>query len=373
MKILSSIDGIAEKSWDDVIGATPLAQHGSLRTFESASTLGTLPQYFVLGSVDRPLAVAIGRLARTAEQCKQITSPLLGRAAILAPALAAYCSPMLILSLRPMYGPALLADPHKDREAQKSLLSQLCSEIERFADERRLTIAVAGITDRDQLVIEVLRERGFYETLGYPVAELEVYWDSWDGYLDRLKPRRRQFIRREANTFEARGCRIRTLKQGEPIPAVLYELLHEHYQRRNNRKAPYNNKLLDVLRKNTVSNSRIYIAEHQDQILGFLGVLWKDTVGATPYLGIGSQVRASNMFVYFNLIFYQLVRDAPELGLHRILYGTGVYEAKRLRGCSIIPTRLFLRPRRGLATAVTQPAFALHRRWYEKKLTHLFS
>ncbi len=373
LTVFHSTDSIAEAPWNAVIGATPSAQYGSLRTFESASTLGAKPHYFVLGSRDRPLAVAIGYLARTARQCERITRPLLGRAQFLAAALVKFLGPTLILGLRPTHGPALLTDTHLAPDSQKSNLHQLCSQIEGFADEHGLTLAVVGLTDHDQALIGVLRESDFNETLSYPTAELKVCWDSWDGYLQHLKPTRRKFVRREIKTFATAGCRIRRLEAGEPVPSEFYDLLQQHQLRKNNRAAQYSSTLLDELRSNLPRNALIYLAEDHDRLLGFMGVLWKDTVAALPYLGIGSNARASEMFVYFNLIFYQLARDAPGIGLERILYGSAVYQAKRLRGCSIVPTRLFVRPRKRVTRAVSGAAIELHRRWYERKFSHLYA
>jgi len=370
--VFSSIKEAAEAPWNDVVGAAPAAQHGSLRTFESTSTSGMLPIYFSLGGTECPAAVAVGRLATDTSHYAQLAEPLLGRATLLTPAIARIIGPTLILALRPSYGAPILADSRKYQGGEESLLNELCGAIEDYADEHGLSLAVVGITPQDQAITTVLRNRDYRETQGYPTAELNVRWSSWDGYLMHLKIKRRKMIRRETEAFNAAGCKIRVPARSEPLPRDLYTLLQEHYQRRNGRPAPYNKSLLQDMRQNLPGNSRIYLAEMNDRILGFMAALWKDDTAVAAYIGIGQQVRAQNFFVYFNFI-YQLVRDAPPLGLKRILFGSTVYDAKRLRGCSIMPTCLFLRPAGGLTRLATRPVLAMHRHWYQRKFRHLLS
>ena len=78
------------------------------------------------------------------------------------------------------------------------------------------------------------------------------------------------------------------------------------------------------------------------------------------------------MFVYFNLCFYHLVREAPALGIDRLLYGTAVYQGKMLRGCSMVPTRLFLRPARAVTRVVGKSVVRFHHWWYQRKLHGLY-
>jgi len=272
-----------------------------------------------------------------------------------------------------MYGPALLTDGHLDGGVQRSNLHNICGEIENWADEHGLTLAVAGLTDHDQAVIEVLRQRDFDETVSHPTAELEVCWDSWDGYLRHLKHGRRKSIRREAAIFASSGCRIRRLDSGEPVPSACYDLLWQHQLRKNNRTPLYHRTLFNELHKNLPNDTLVYLAEHEGRILGFMAVVRKETVAATAYIGIESNVRASNVFMYFNLAFYQLVRDAPGIGIERILYGTSVYQGKSLRGCRVVPTRLFIRPGRALARRLGKRAIEVHRQWYARKFRYLYT
>ncbi len=368
--IFSSVTEAREASWNDVVGATPTAQYGSLKTFESTSALGTRPIYFALGGVESPTAVAIGYLATEKSHYAKLARPLLGRATRLAPALARMLGPTLFLALRPSYGAPILADSRRSRGERESLLNELCKAIEGYADEQGLTLAVVGTTSRDQAINNVLRSRDFQETQSYPTAELEVSWNSWDGYLMHLNAKRRRTVRRESTVFDGSGCNIRTLGPSEPLPNNLYTLFQEHYQRKNTRPAAYNENFLGDLRRNLPDNSRIYVAELDDRTVGFLVALWKDHTAAAVFIGIGQDARAQNIFAYFNFI-YELVRDAPALGLKRINFGSTAYDAKRLRGCTISPACLFLRPASRLARLVGRPAMAVHRRWYERKFKHL--
>lgn len=368
LRVCRSTGELAAGSWDALVGATPTAQYGCLRTFESTSTIGVVPHYFVLGSSEQPLAAAIGHLATTAEQCDRVTRPLLGRARSLTPALMQFLGPTLILGLRPMYGASLFSCHGTGQRERQVALHHLCREIEKVADERGWSLAVTGLTDREPMLLEVLRARDFGETLGYPTAELEIRWDSWNGYLACMKKSRRSVIRRETRTFDEAGCRIRMLQADEPIPREAFELIQDHQLRNSKRRVHYSGDLVNELRRNLGTNARLYVAELEGEVLGFFAAVVKDTAASAAFLGVGAHVRAKNLFVYFNLVYYNLIREAAALGLRRIQYGTEVYDGKRLRGCSVIPTRLFLRPGNRLSRTLFRPMLALHRRWYRRKL-----
>jgi predicted N-acyltransferase len=170
-----------------------------------------------------------------------------------------------------MYGPALLTDVHLEGGIQRSNLHNICGEIENWADEHGLTLAVTGLTDRDKAVIDVLRQRDFDETVSHPTAELEVCWDSWGGYMQHLKHGRRKSVRREVNTFASSGCHIRRLDTSEPVPSACYDLLRQHQLRKNNKTPLYSGGLFSELRKNLPHNASVYLAEHEGRILGFYG------------------------------------------------------------------------------------------------------
>jgi len=370
--IFSSVTEVREASWNDVVGATPTAQYGSLKTFESNSTMGAQPIYFALGGAEHPTAVAIGYLATDITHYAQLVRPLLGRATRLAPTLVRMLGPTLVLALRPSYGSPILADSRRSQREQEALLNELLDTIENYAGEQGLSLAVVGTTPRDRAINHVLRKHVFLETQSYPTAELEVSWNSWDGYLMHLKAGRRKTIRRESAVFDGAGFRIRALDLSEPIPQNLYTLFQEHYQRKNRRPAPYNEKFLEDLRRNLPNNSRIYVAEMEDRTVGFMAALWKDQTVAAVFIGIGDDAREQNIFAYFNFI-YEMVRDAPALGWKRIHFGSTAYDAKRSRGSTISPAGLFLRPAGRLSRLVGGPAIAAHRYWYERKFRHLFA
>ena len=368
VRVFRSADGLAAGSWDDLVGAKPTAQYGWVKTFEATTTTGVLPHYFTLGEDEQLLAVAIGCLATNPDQCERVIRPLLGRARVLKPALGRLLGPTLILGLNPLGGAPLLSRAETDPDATRKPLHQLCDAIEDYADERGWAIAFIGLTDRDRNLIEVLRQRQFGETFGYPTAELDIRWDSWDGYLASLSKGRRNVVRREIRVFEDAGCRVRRLEAGEPAPGEAFRMIQDHQLRINGRKPRYNDGLVTALQRNLGANARLYVAEQNGELLGFFAVLLKDTSAGAAFLGIASHAKTRNLFVYFNLAFYNLIREAADLGLRRIQYGAEVYKGKSLRGCSIVPTRIFLRARKRVLRTVFVPLLAVHRRWYGKKL-----
>lgn len=359
---------LSPEEWNAIAGIHPMAQHGVLATYECANTHESKPYYFLRTRDGQPVAAAVGYLGDTVESCGLITTPLLGRARFLGPALMQGLGSMLIACLRPSCGAALLVDPTLDVGQRRAELQGLCAQLEEYADDNNISLALAGLTHRDQLLHEVLQSRGYDGTMQYPTAEMPINWKDWGGYLQGFPAARRKMIRREKRIFEKAGGRVRRLRREDALPDGLISLLHNHYRRKCGRDAPYERELLEALRKNLDEDVIFYVAEVEEQILGFVSFVRNGNLATAMLVGINEEAAASNFFVYFNLCYYRIACDAPHLGIDRVLFGTTVYQAKRLRGCEIVPMRFYLRPRKGLLRAVSGPAIRLHRSWYEKKL-----
>lgn len=77
----------------------------------------------------------------------------------------------------------------------------------------------------------------------------------------------------------------------------------------------------------------------KDRTTGFLiAYIWGEEM-TTSMIGLASDAP----FAYFNLVVYEPVRRAIELGLARVRFGPGTYAAKRQRGCVVRPLTSWMR------------------------------
>ena len=99
-----------------------------------------------------------------------------------------------------------------------------------------------------------------------------------------------------------------------------------------------------------------------------LALIRDGSTGWASLFGIDLNDRQKD-YTYPSVAFYYAASVAGELGLRRILYGSGAIEAKRQRGCDIEGSALYYRPTGGLLSWFGGPMFRIQRAWKARKRT----
>lgn len=189
----------------------------------------------------------------------------------------------------------------------------------------------------------LLADRGYLGTLVNADCGLDVRWPDFDGYLAALPRRMRPNVRREVRDFADHGLRVE-VRDGTALDLETAEL-HAELQQRYRIPTDPSAVLAGFQRENhrLGERMRVMVAESGARRLGFALLFEHDGVLYARHSGFPRGDGAKTGFVYFNTLYYAVIRYALAHGIRRIEYGTGSYEAKRHRGATVRPLVGYLR------------------------------
>jgi predicted N-acyltransferase len=111
---------------------------------------------------------------------------------------------------------------------------------------------------------------------------------------------------------------------------------------------------------------KVYAAFKKGELLGMSLFLVKGKIWHALLTGIDHH-QTGNDLTYFNIAFYQPVRDAIKAKCKRIYYGNSHYGLKIRRGCQLQSVDAFYKPYGFLGRFFAKPFFFIHRAWNRGK------
>jgi predicted N-acyltransferase len=356
-EIVDAISTHVAEDWDAVAAGRVLASRDWLLALEEAGIPGVEPRYALVREGGRPVGAAVCYVNRGRQPGLDPDDLLLGQLKPMARWLGFTFSPALVNAPFRGYGVQLFGPA---REA-------MLDELEALARRERLPLHIPRVPDEEADLCRLLLARGYHRTADQPLARLDIAWDSFDGYLKALKrvgPKAEGTVRREINRNRRAGVEIREIADVTAFADGLHELAEAHELRRNGARPSYPPSLLPRLKERLGGRCTVYGAFKGDRLTGFAVLLHDGSDGYLPFFGLDGS-RAD--FTYFNLCYYQPIRDAIAGGLKRLHFGRLMCELKMRRGCRILRTSRFYKgatPPRHLAAAAW---FSAHARVAERR------
>lgn len=208
---------------------------------------------------------------------------------------------------------------------------------------------------------ERLAEHGYERTLINVDSRLAVTWGCMADYIASLPRAQRFNVRRELRDFRSAGYRVRVSSAValNPELAVKYAALQRRYGHSVDIDA-----ILESyrdLREHIGDVLRVFVAESDTELLGFVLAVHHEDVLYTRHAGFDRADGPRSNFVYFNTLFYSMIEYAIEHAVARIEYGTESYDAKRRRGASMTALESFVK-----TTTADAGALANYLRYFER-------
>ncbi|QKV96406.1 GNAT family N-acetyltransferase [Streptomyces sp. NA02950] len=201
------------------------------------------------------------------------------------------------------------------------------------AASAELVCWVYFIEDADATVDTVLRERGYTRVSVGADCHLPITWDSFDGYLRGFSAKRRWSIQREVRGFAEAGVTVE--RHGAEALGPELAGLELQWRRKYGRKADLEATVADYreLREHVGDAMTVFVARRQGRALGFVTFIEDGPVWWARFPGFDYSA-GSDIYLYFNLLFYHPIQVAISEGISSISYSMGSYETKCSRGCA---------------------------------------
>lgn len=355
--------------WDTLAQAGGLSlDRRFLHAVQQSAVDSRNKRYLVYQTPSGAAVIAVGALLRSPSTRNPIMSNLLGRLNNRVPSARNWLLPMLVLHADLSSDAPVAAVTSAGLERQ-SLFRQMLQGLEMHASREGWSVAVAGIPTNDVALTGALNQQGYLYTVGRPFTELHVGYDSWEAFLKFATSQNKAAaanIRYETNRARRAGMAIVEWDPASLPETELYRLLDEHHWRLNNRSFDFQPGFLGILTRALADRVRVLLALCEGRLQGVVVVAWTGSRGYLMFPGMLAKAERTG-FAYFNLVYYEPIRLAIELGLERLAYGNGAFQAKIRRGCTAAETGIFFWPRRGLIRTTLRGPVALHRRLLQRK------
>ncbi len=177
-------------------------------------------------------------------------------------------------------------------------------------------------------------------------------------------------IRHELNRNRKSGVVIKQLPKIDNYQERLIELLKMNHFKYNPTTFPLKPNYFQQIKENFGDNSIVYAAVKEGIITGVQVVLRKGENALLSNIGVDYEY-SKNDCTFFNLSYYEPIKNAAESNIKKIYYGRGLYETKIKRGCITEDMLIFYKPRNKIMNPIVKLWFAFHKRWMMKKLSHI--
>jgi uncharacterized protein len=167
-------------------------------------------------------------------------------------------------------------------------------------------------------------------------CDLAVTWADFDGYLAGLPSKRRVVVRRERRALADRSVAVTCgplTEDTAELVALRCALVGKYGGSPDPAKEAA---MLARIRAAFPGAATVFAARAGGPLLGF-GVFVQDGPTWTPLLCGADYGVPESRLTYFATLFYEPAALAPALGVRTIPYGLGSWQAKRLRGCELVP------------------------------------
>ncbi|MFG2994494.1 GNAT family N-acetyltransferase [Streptomyces sp. NPDC048257] len=255
--------------------------------------------------------------------------------------------PALVMTSPYGYASDVLTRPGADR---REAIGELLLAIEEFCrDEAIPSQSFLWESGGDRELHRALADHGYLEFLSDVEYELRPGpCTSLEEYLGTLERKRRNVARAEIRKFAEAGMRVERIRDPDPAAIARCAGLCEGQQKKYG--LPVDRAAMERLFTALLGSPRLgpalYVVRRRGtqgaDFGGFLLCLEAGGVLHPKFLGF-DDAAVGHTCAYFNLVFHHLVELAVTGGPHRIAYGMGSAEAKRLRGCRPAPVRGWIR------------------------------
>lgn len=335
IEILRGIAAVTREEWDVLVGpqGSPFLEWdwlaGLERTGCVAAKTGWAPQHVVVRQGGRLVAAAPLYL-KGHSQGEFVFDHSWAEAAQRA-GLSYYPKLLVAVPFTPATGQRLLTHPDLPRAP---LLHELARALRALCDANEVSSVHVNFCADDE--VEALRAAGFLHRQGMQYHWQNRAYTSFDGYLDDLRSKRRNQVKRERRDLAGAGVDI-TVHEGEAIDDALFAPMFEIYRSTVDKfywgQQYLKPEFFDHLRAHFKRHLCFVVARRHGAIVAGTVNVQKAGVLYGRYWGAFEEVRN----LHFEVCYYRAIEHCIARGLERFEPGAGG-DFKYWRGFAPVPT-----------------------------------
>jgi len=373
IKIYHSISDVDKNLWDSLTENNVFMCYEWLKTLEYSSDYPTKPFYIMIFDQKKLLAATVCYNQKRIDNIPSIDSLLLGKLQKFIIMKNLSFLPAVICNPKRGYGTHFIFSDEIEQDQIIELQNQLIETVEKIADANKASICFLNVTCNESHLINALVRKGYYKTKGTPYTYIDIAWSSFTDYKKYVLkkfPLMRKSIPREINKNKKSGVVIKQLQDINGYQQRLYELLKMNHQKYNSGMFPLKADYIGQVKENFGDNAVMYIAVKEGNIIGVSIELRKGSEAVISNVGI-DHARSQKDLTYFNIVFYEPIKNAMTSGIKRLYGGNSLYKTKAKRGYNIDETYLFYKPNLKINNFITGAWFLLHKWRMTQKMSYL--
>jgi predicted N-acyltransferase len=335
LRVVHALRDVPRAAWDALVGdGSPFLEWDWLTALEDsgAATPGTgwLPRHLTLWDGER-LAGACPLYVKGHSLGEFVFDQSWASAAARA-GIGYYPKLLVAVPFTPVSGARFLA---ADGVARAGVAATLAAALETICREERLSSAHVNFCLPDE--VEALAARGWQRRTGCQYHWTNGGFASFDDYLESLRSKRRNQVRRERRAVAEEGVEI-TAYTGDEIPDALFPTMYALYRATVDR-LPWGQRYLGrtffALAAERLRHRLCFVvARHEGKIVAGTFNVRKGDALYGRYWGAKREIR----HLHFNVCYYAAIEYCIAHGLRRFEPGAGG-EFKVLRGFDATPTQ----------------------------------
>ena len=367
-----SIKEIDPSEWDDLAGSKVEDCHAWLTIVEDTFDEKPDSLYAVVKKGEQIVGGCICYTHRQSARLNDLDTLILGRIKHWCNRMGITLAPVLYCGHLHGSDEPFLFSRNLDEGELDQIFRLLLEAVEEKAQKCKCALCIYNMPETSESFSLHMKQRGYYKTTDFPSCYLDIEWDSFEGYKRFIQKviskKMKRSIQHEINRNNKDGVIIATHADIQNANDTLYQLIDDHYRRLNQKPYPFTSQFLIRLKKTFKDKGTIYTASKNGTYIAVCASVQLEDTVYVPVIGVNHDV-AGNDYTYFNLAFYQPIRDALEAGVKRIIFGNAQYRVKLRRGCKLQNITVYYKPRHNFFNLLVKYWFKLHEIYFLRKVT----
>ena len=370
VKIHISISEVKKELWDSLTENNIFMCYAWLKTFEETTNNPPLPYYITILEDEKIIAASVCYFDKRNNNIRSIDNILLGRLTRFKRFRNITLLPAVICGSKKGYGTHFIFSNKLGKNEINILQNKLLDTVEHIAAENKSSICFQNVMDNESDLMNKLIKRGYHKTKSLPLNYIDINWSSFDEYKKNIYRKNQRSINHEINKNRKSGVVIKQLHDIDNHQKRLIELLEMNYRKYNTDIFPLRPNYFKQVKENFGDNAIIYAAIKEESIIGVLIEFRRGKVATAPNIGIDHHSSKGDL-TYFNLVFYEPIKNAFETGLQRLYSGNAFYKMKARRGYTAADTYIFYKSNNSLMNFYIKIWFLIHNLWMTRKFSYI--